>query len=83
MCTIAQRKSLQRSLFLLVNIKERVIFLVKPLIIFQLRESMPAERVEALAEIIKDGINNGYLIIDNSVTIFSFDKDGNLEYVTP
>lgn len=44
---------------------------------------MPAERVEALAEIIKDGINNGYLIIDNSVTIFSFDKDGNLEYVTP
>lgn len=56
---------------------------MKPLIIFQLHESMPAERVEALAEIIKDGINNGYLIIDNSVTIFSFDKDGNLEYVTP
>ena len=56
---------------------------MKPLIIFQIRESMTAERVEALANIIKDGINNGYLIIDNSVNIFSFNKDGNLEYVTP
>lgn len=56
---------------------------MKPLIIFQIRESMTAERVEALSKIIKDGINNGYLIIDNSVTIFSFNKDGNLEYVTP
>lgn len=44
---------------------------------------MTAERVEALAEIIKDGINNGCLIIDNSVNILSFDKDGNLVYVTP
>ena len=83
MCTIAQRKSLQRSLFLLVNIKEESDIFVKPLIIFQIRESMTAERVEALAEIIKDGINNGCLIIDNSVNILSFDKDGNLVYVTP
>lgn len=44
---------------------------------------MTAERVEALAEIIKDGINNGCLIIDNSVNILSFDKDCNLVYVTP
>ena len=56
---------------------------MKPLIIFQIREPMTAERVEALSKIIKDGINNGYLIIDNSVTILSFDKDGRLEYVTP
>ena len=57
---------------------------MKPLIIFQLRESMKVERVEALAKIIiKDGIDNGYLIIDNSVNILSFDKDGNLVYVTP
>lgn len=56
---------------------------MKPLIIFQLRESMKVERVEALAKIIRDGIDNGYLIIDNSVNILSFDKDGNLVYVTP
>ena len=56
---------------------------MKPLLIFQLRESMEVERVEALAKIIKDGINNGFLIIDNSVNILSFDKDSNLVYVTP
>lgn len=56
---------------------------MKPLLIFQLRESMTAERVRELADIIEDGINNGYLIIDNSVNILSFDKDGNLVYVTP
>ena len=42
---------------------------MKPLLIFQLRESMTAERVRELADIIEDGINNGYLIIDNSVNI--------------
>ena len=56
---------------------------MKPLLIFQLRESMTAERVRELADIIENGINNGYLIIDNSVNILSFDKDGNLVYVTP
>lgn len=56
---------------------------MKPLLIFQLRESMTAERVRTLTDIIENGINNGYLIIDNSVNILSFDKDGNLVYVTP
>lgn len=56
---------------------------MKPLIIFQLRDSMKLERVRELADIIENGINNGYLIIDNSVNILSFDKDGNLVYVTP
>ena len=56
---------------------------MKPLLIFQLRESMTVERARTLAEIIKDGIDNGCLIIDNSVTILSVDKDGNMDYVTP
>lgn len=56
---------------------------MKPLLIFQLRESMEVERVRKLADIIENGINNGCLIIDNSVNILSFDKDGNLVYVTP
>ena len=56
---------------------------MKPLLIFQLRESMNAERARKLVEIIKNGIDNGCLIIDDSITILSFDKDGNLEYVTP
>lgn len=56
---------------------------MKPLLIFQLRESMTAERARTLIDIIENGINNGYLIIDNSVTILSVDKEGNLEYVTP
>ena len=56
---------------------------MKPLLIFQLRESMTAERARALTDIIQGGIDNGCLIVDNSVTILSFDKEGNLEYVTP
>lgn len=56
---------------------------MKPLLIFQLRESMKVERVRELADMIENGINNGHLIIDNSVNILSFDKDGNLVYVTP
>lgn len=56
---------------------------MKPLLIFQLREPMTAERARTLADIIQGGIDNGCLIIDNSVTILSFDKDGHLEYVTP
>lgn len=44
---------------------------------------MEVERVRELADIIENGINNGYLIIDNSVNILSFDKDGNLVYATP
>lgn len=56
---------------------------MKPLLIFQLRESMTAERARTLTDIIQGGIDNGCLIIDNSVTILSFDKDGHLEYVTP
>lgn len=56
---------------------------MKPLLIFQLRDSMKLERVRELADIIENGINNGCLIIDNSVNILSFDKDGNLVYVTP
>lgn len=56
---------------------------MKPVIIFQLQDSMEVERVRELADIIENGINNGYLIIDNSVNILSFDKGGNLVYVTP
>ncbi len=56
---------------------------MKPLIIFQLRESMKVERVRELADMIENGINNGRLIIDNSVNILYFDKDGNLVYATP
>lgn len=56
---------------------------MKPLLIFQLHEPMTVERVRTLADIIQRGIDNGYIIIDNSVTILSFDKDGRLEYVTP
>ena len=56
---------------------------MKPLLIFQLRESMTAEKVRTLTDIIQRGIDNGCLIVDNSVTILSFDKDGHLEYVTP
>lgn len=56
---------------------------MKPLIIFQLRDSMKVERVRELVDIIEKGIDNGRLIIDNSVNILYFDKDGNLEYVTP
>lgn len=56
---------------------------MKPLIIFQLRDSMKVERVRELVDIIENGIDNGHLIIDNSVNILYFDKDGNLEYVTP
>lgn len=56
---------------------------MKPLLIFQLQESMEVERIRELADIIENGINNGFLIIDNSVNILSFDKDGNLVYVTP
>ena len=56
---------------------------MKPLLIFQLRESMKAERVRELVDIIENGIDNGRLIIDNSVNILYFDKDGNLVYVTP
>ena len=56
---------------------------MKPLLIFQLHEPMTVERVRTLADIIQRGIDNGYIIIDNSVTILSFDKDGHLEYVTP
>ena len=56
---------------------------MKPLIIFQLRDSMEVERVRELVDIIEKGIDNGRLIIDNSVNILYFDKDGNLEYVTP
>lgn len=56
---------------------------MKPLLIFQLREPMTAEKARILVDIIKDGIDNGCLIIDNSVNILSFDKDGNLVYFTP
>ena len=56
---------------------------MKPLLIFQLRESMKAERVRELVDIIENGIDNGRLIIDNSVNILYFDKDGNLVYATP
>ena len=56
---------------------------MKPLIIFQLRDSMKVERVRELVDIIEKGIDNGHLIIDNSVNILYFDKDGNLVYSTP
>ena len=56
---------------------------MKPLLIFQIREPMTAERARTLTDIIQGGIDNGCLIVDNSVTILSFDKEGNLEYVTP
>ncbi len=56
---------------------------MKPLLIFQVHESMNADKARKLTEIIKNGIDNGCLIIDDSITILSFDKDGNLEYVTP
>lgn len=56
---------------------------MKPLLIFQLRESMAAERASKLIDIIQDGIDNGCLIVDNSVNILYFDKDGNLVYSTP
>ena len=56
---------------------------MKPLLIFQLRDSMKAERVRELVDIIENGIDNGHLIIDNSVNILYFDKDGNLVYATP
>ena len=56
---------------------------MKPLLIFQLHEPMTVERVRTLADIIHRGIDNGCLIVDITVTILSFDKDGRLEYVTP
>ncbi len=56
---------------------------MKPLLIFQVHESMNADKARKLTEIIKNGIDNGCLIVDDSITILSFDKDGNLEYVTP
>lgn len=56
---------------------------MKPLLIFQLHESMTSEKAKILSDIIHGGLDNGCLILDNSITILSFDKDGHLEYVTP
>lgn len=56
---------------------------MKPLLIFQYKESLPADQRILLFKIIEEGIEKGCLVIDDSVTILSFDEYGKLNYCTP
>lgn len=56
---------------------------MKPLLIFQFNEQMPKDTRKQLFETIDRGFEKGALILDTSITVLSFDKEGNLNYCTP
>lgn len=55
---------------------------MKPMIIFQLNDTMQDSKMQEMAKIIAEGFREGSLIVDNSVTILSFDENGNMNYCT-
>ena len=55
---------------------------INPLLIFQLSDRMSDEEKYITTERICDGIRNGALIVDNKVTILSFEENGNMNYCT-
>ena len=55
---------------------------MKPLLIFQLPRRVSDPEMRQLMRTIEKGIENGALIIDSSVTVISFDQEGNMDYCT-
>ena len=55
---------------------------MKPLLIFQLPRKASDPEMRHLMRTIEEGIEKGALIIDSSVTVISFDQDGNMDYCT-
>lgn len=56
---------------------------MKPLLIFQLNRPGSEPEMRSLANTIVSGIEKGALIVDSTITILSFGKDGELNYCTP
>lgn len=53
---------------------------MKPLLIFQLSDRMSNEEKHMTANMIREGIRNGALVVDGKVTIISFDERGNMNF---
>ena len=55
---------------------------MKPMLIFQLPITANEKERNRLIKTIEEAFETGCLIIDGSVTILSFDADGNMNYCT-
>lgn len=55
---------------------------MKPLLIFQLPNDMPLNEQREVQEVISAGIKEGSLIVRSDITILSFDRNGDLNYLT-
>lgn len=55
---------------------------MKPMLIFQLPYDARKDEKDYLIKTIRAGFEEGCLIIDDKVTVLSFDSEGNMNYCT-